>query len=497
MTFPTGISPFNRQNTITLVASLRQALQLAQRAEVEGTGVPVDLVRSANIVLQALIQGHPEGHDPRSFAEFAQEDWKASVADEFALSPRRVIPILQAAADEIQRHGIFAAIGNQPIVTLPMNSIPAARERPYPGDIKLETKILQACRWNAAMMVDGANERFPGIGGHIGTYASSAHILHVFLHHFFRGKNYPGGGDHFLIQGHDSPGIYAFNYLAGELTEDQLLRFRREAGVHDPETNAILIDAGQNKGLSSYPHPYLMPEKWEFHSVSMGLAQQLSIHQARVNRWLQAQGLRDTSSTRVWAIFGDGSMEEPEAQTDLHLAATEKLPVKFMINCNLQRLDGPVRGNGSVMNEFESRYRGAGWKVIKVITGSRWDELLARDIQGLIAKRMSEIPDGEFQAFCVKDGAYLREFFFGKKGAPELDEKGRRVYTQENPELLKLVEEMSDEALKSLDWGGHDFSKIYNAMKEAEETEGLWSFSFGRSKVRAWVRMKRVCRFTA
>ncbi len=470
-----------------LEGPLSEALQTVSDLGARGVEVPGEVLRSASLLRDALSR-HAAGAT-RLFANPAASvlpggigsplldpvgaaEWRLSVQSEMAASPEVGLQMLRVVVDEAQRHGVFAAVGDQRIVTPQVNSIPATHERPHPGDLRIERDLLHAVRWNAAMMVDGANERFPGIGGHLGTLASNAKILVTLMLHFFRGKDHPLGGDHLFIQGHDSPGVYALQHLLGRFTDDQLLRFRREVGTLDAETGDIAIDAGQGLGLSSYPHPYLMPEDWEFHSVSMGLAPQLAIHQARVDRWLAAQEMKDASHSRVWAILGDGSMEEPEAQADLHIAGTEKLPVKFLINCNLQRLDGPVRGNGNIMLELESRYRAAGWKVIKVITGGLWDDLLSRDTDGRIAQRMSEIPDGQFQTFATKDGAYIREVFFGKKGLPQVDEAGTVAYPEDNPELLKLIEGMSDDDIKGLNIGGHDFTKVWNAMKAAEEHDG-------------------------
>jgi pyruvate dehydrogenase E1 component len=276
-----------------------------------------------------------------------------------------------------------------------------------------------------------------GVGGHISTYASSASLYEVGFNHFFRGKDHPGGGDQIFFQGHASPGVYARAFLEGRLDEGDLARFRREL---DPEG-----------GLSSYPHPYLMPEFWEFPTVSMGLASICAIYQARFNHYLVDRGLRARSGRKVWALLGDGEMDEPESLGAITLASREQLGnLIFVVNCNLQRLDGPVRGNGKIIQELEAAFRGAGWHVIKVIWGSDWDVLLERDETGLLQQRMEEVLDGEMQRYTVSDGAYIRNHFFGKY-----------------PELLELVADYSDEQIRKLTRGGHDPEKVYAAYREA------------------------------
>ena len=264
----------------------------------------------------------------------------------------------------------------------------------------MERRIRRLVRWNAVAMVLRANNRFPGIGGHLSTYASSASLYEVGFNHFFRGKDGDSAGDQVFYQGHAAPGIYARAFLEGRLSEDQLDHFRRE------------VVPGQ--GLSSYPHPRLMPDFWEFPTVSMGLGPLSAIYQARFNRYLHQRGIVDTTGSRVWAFLGDGEMDEPEALAGLSLAAREGLDnLTFVVNCNLQRLDGPVRGNGKIIQELEALFRGAGWNVIKVIWGREWDDLLARDVDGVLVHQMNETLDGEFQKFSVADGAYIREHFFG------------------------------------------------------------------------------------
>ncbi|HLY34771.1 MAG TPA: pyruvate dehydrogenase (acetyl-transferring), homodimeric type, partial [Jatrophihabitantaceae bacterium] len=287
-----------------------------------------------------------------------------------------------------------------------INSIPPEREPWFPGDEDIERRIRAYIRWNAAIMVSRANKRV-GVGGHIATYASAASLYEVGYNHFFRGKDLASGaGDQIYFQGHAAPGIYARAFLEGRLTEAHLDGFRQEK-------------SRAPYGLSSYPHPRLMPEFWEFPTVSMGLGPIGAIYQARFNRYLHARGLADTSQSHVWAFLGDGEMDEVESLGAIGVAAREELDnLTFVINCNLQRLDGPVRGNGKIIQELESYFRGAGWNVIKVIWGGDWDPLLAQDKSGLLVQRMGEVVDGEYQRYTVEPGSYIREHFFGKY--PEL-----------------------------------------------------------------------------
>ena len=330
----------------------------------------------------------------------------------------------------------------QKINTPYLNTIPAHEEAPYPGDRALERRIKSLIRWNAAAMVVRANKYDPNIGGHISTYASLATISEVGFNHFFRASIDGQPGDLIYYQGHASPGVYARAFLEGRLTEQHLLNFRHE-----------LRDT---PGLSSYPHPWLMPNFWQFPTVSMGIGPINSIYNARFLRYLENRDLLPKSDRRVWAFLGDGEMDEPESTGALHVASREKLDnLCFVINCNLQRLDGPVRGNSSVVQELEGVFRGAGWNVIKVLWGSDWDELFARDASGLLLKRMEECVDGEYQNFKARGGAYVRKEFFGKY-----------------PELLKLVENKTDEELARLRRGGHDPVKVYNAFKRAVEHKG-------------------------
>ncbi len=325
-----------------------------------------------------------------------------------------------------------------------INTIPPEREPWFPGDEHIERRIRAFIRWNAAVMVSRANRKGLEVGGHIATYQSAASLYEVGFNHFFRGKDHPGGGDHIYYQGHGSPGIYARAFLEGRLTEDQLDSFRQE------------VSRGPHAGLSSYPHPRLMPDFWEFPTVSMGLAAMNSIYQARFNRYMQNRGIKDTSQQRVWAFLGDGEMGEPESLGAIGIAAREELDnLTFVINCNLQQLDGPVRGNGKIIQELESTFLGAGWNVIKVVWGREWDDLLHRDVDGVLVNQMNTTPDGEFQTFSVESGAYIREKFFGG-----------------DPRLRAMVENLSDDDLRKLPRGGHDYRKVYAAFKAATEHVG-------------------------
>ncbi|MBO9524270.1 MAG: pyruvate dehydrogenase (acetyl-transferring), homodimeric type [Nocardioidaceae bacterium] len=325
-----------------------------------------------------------------------------------------------------------------------INTIPPDREPWFPGDEDVERRIRAFIRWNAAVMVSDANRPGLEVGGHIATYQSSASLYEVGFNHFFRGKEHPGGGDQIFIQGHASPGIYARAFLEGRLTEQQLLNFRQE------------VQHGPHAGLSSYPHPRLMPDFWEFPTVSMGLTGINSIYQARFNRYLANRGIKDTADQRVWAFLGDGEMAEPESLGAIRVAAREELDnLTWVINCNLQQLDGPVTGNGKIIQELEANFRGAGWNVIKVIWGRDWDALLARDVDGVLVNKMNTTPDGQFQTFSVEDGAYNREYFFGP-----------------DPRLRAMVEHMSDRQIEKLPRGGHDYRKVYAAFDAATKTVG-------------------------
>ena len=336
-----------------------------------------------------------------------------------------------------------------------INTISPEQEPYFPGDEELERRIRRLIRWNAVAMVLRSNSRFSGIGGHLATYASAASLYEVGFNHFFKGKDHPGGGDQVFFQGHAAPGIYARAFLEGRLTEEHLDHFRRETS---------------GKGLSSYPHPRLMPDFWEFPTVSMGLGPLAAVYQARFNRYLQNRGLKDTSQQRVWAFLGDGEMDEPESISGISLAARDGLDnLTFVINCNLQRLDGPVRGNGKVIQELEGLFRGAGWNVIKVVWGREWDELLARDVDGTLVEKMNTTVDGEFQKMSVSTtGGYVREHFFGP-----------------DPRLRKMVEHLSDDQLLKLRRGGHDYHKVFAAYLAATEFTGAPTVILAKT-VKGW-----------
>jgi len=324
-----------------------------------------------------------------------------------------------------------------------INTIPPEREPWFPGDEYVERRIRAYIRWNAAVMVSRANRPGMGVGGHIATYASAASLYEVGFNHFFRGKDHGESGDQVFFQGHAAPGIYARAFLEGRLTETQLNGFRQEL-------------SHPGGGLPSYPHPRLMPDFWEFPTVSMGLGAIDAIYQARFNRYLLAREIKDTSRSHVWAFLGDGEMDEPEALGAIGLAAREELDnLTFVINANLQRLDGPVRGNGKIIQELEASFRGAGWNVIKVIWGRDWDPLLAKDTDGVLVNKMNTTPDGQFQTYAVESGAYTRENFFGG-----------------DPRLRAMVEHLSDDQIRNLSRGGHDYRKVYAAFKAAQEHVG-------------------------
>lgn len=328
-------------------------------------------------------------------------------------------------------------VGIPATVTTPyINTIPPEQEPWFPGDEYLERRIRAYIRWNAAVMVTRANISSDGIGGHLSTYASSAALYEVGFNHFFRGSDNRDVADMIYFQGHASPGIYARAFIEGRLSEEQMDGFRREV---------------DGKGLSSYPHPRLMPEFWQFPTVSMGLGPIAAIYQAQFNRYMEHRHLKDTQGAKVWAFVGDGEFDEPETVGALSVAGREHLDnLVFVVNCNLQRLDGPVRGNGKIIQELEALFRGAGWNVIKVIWGTKWDELLMRDVDGVLLNKMNTTTDGEFQKYATESGAYIREHFFGP-----------------DPRLRKLVEHLSDEELQALPRGGHDYRKLYGAYKTA------------------------------
>jgi pyruvate dehydrogenase E1 component len=378
--------------------------------------------------------------DGSELESLEQREWLESLEYVIAQGDRGRVQRLLAA---LRHHARMAGVSLPfTAVTAYVNSIRAEDQVPLPGNQELERRIKSLVRWNAMAMVVRANRVSDGIGGHISTYASAATLYEVGFNHFFRGKDHEGGGDIIYFQGHASPGMYARAFLEGRLPVEKLQNFRRE-----------LAEGG---GLSSYPHPWLMPDFWQFPTVSMGLGPIMSIYQARFNRYLEDRGLKKPSDAKVWTFMGDGETDEPESLGAISLAAREKLDnLIFVINCNLQRLDGPVRGNGQIIQELEASFRGAGWNVIKVLWGSDWDPLLAADKDGLLARRMGEVVDGQYQKYAVESGAYFREHFFGT-----------------DPRLLDMVKHLSDDQLKRLRLGGHDPVKVYNAYKAAIEHKG-------------------------
>ncbi|MBE0571851.1 MAG: pyruvate dehydrogenase (acetyl-transferring), homodimeric type [Ignavibacteriaceae bacterium] len=353
--------------------------------------------------------------------------------------PERVRELLQQLQIRAHKAGVqipFSA--NTPYI----NTIPREKQPPFPGNREIERRIKSLIRWNAMAMVVNANKMEEGIGGHISTYASAATLYEIGFNHFFRGKGEGYDGDQIYFQGHASPGIYARAFLEGRISKEKIKNFRREFA--------------KGGGLSSYPHPWLMPEFWEFPTVSMGLGPIMAIYQARFNRYLEDRGLKRDTGSKVWAFLGDGETDEPETLGAITLASREQLDnLIFVINCNLQRLDGPVRGNGKIIQELEAAFRGAGWNVIKVIWGEDWDPLLEMDKDGKLIKRMGEVVDGQYQKYTVEGGAYIREHFFG------VDE-----------ELKDMVESMSDDELRKMKRGGHDPEKVYAAFSAAVNHKG-------------------------
>jgi pyruvate dehydrogenase E1 component len=356
-----------------------------------------------------------------------------------ASGPARAGQLLQQLSEHARRRGVrLPFTANTPYI----NTLSPEQEVPFPGSQEIERRIKSLVRWNAIAMVVRANRVEPGIGGHISTFASAATLYEVGFNHFFRACCADGDRDVVYYQGHAAPGIYSRAFLEGRLNEKHLENFRRE-----------LAPGG---GLSSYPHPWLMPDFWEYPSVSMGLSPIMAIYQARFIRYLEDRGLKKPSDSKVWAFLGDGETDEPESLGAITLPAREKLDnLIFVVNCNLQRLDGPVRGNGQIIQELEAVFRGAGWNVIKVLWGKDWDGLLAKDKDGLLVKRMGEVVDGEYQKYTVESGAYLRQHFWSKY-----------------PQLLEMVKHLSDDELKRLALGGHDPIKVYNAYKVAVEHKG-------------------------
>ncbi len=356
--------------------------------------------------------------------------------------PERAHELLEKLVDLARRSGAHIPFSPN---TAYVNTIPPGLEPPHPGNLEIEERIRSFIRWNAMAMVVRANRETPpdggGLGGHIASFASLATMIGCGQNHFWHAETEQHGGDMVFFQGHSSPGVYARAYMEGRLTEDQLDNFRQEVDGH---------------GLPSYPHPKLMPEFWQFPTVSMGLGPLMGIYQARFLKYLHARGIADTSGRKVWVFLGDGEMDEPESLGAIGLAAREKLDnLIFIVNCNLQRLDGPVRGNGKIIQELEGTFRGAGWNVLKLIWGGYWDPLLARDKEGILRRVMEETIDGEYQAYKANDGAYVREHFFGK-----------------HPKLLEMVSRMSDDDIWRLNRGGHDPNKVFAVFDSASKHEG-------------------------
>jgi len=379
----------------------------------------------------------PGGTQPHGVDAAEMKDWLDSLDDVIYLNgPERARQILYTLQIHAQKAGVKLPVTSQ---TPYVNSIPLDQQPPYPGDRTIERRIKSIIRWNAAAMVVRANRNHAGIGGHISSYASAATLYEVAFNHFFRGPQHDCGGDLVFFQGHLSPGIYARAFLEGRLSEQQLMNFRRE-----------LQPGG---GLSSYPHPWLMPDFWQVPTVSMGLGPIQAIYQARFMRYLSDRGLKPYKGAKVWAFLGDGETDEPEALGAISLASREKLGnLVFVINCNLQRLDGPVRGNGNIVQELEANFRGSGWKVVKCLWGGDWDPYLAKDQTGLLARRMGEVVDGQYQKYAVEGGAYIRNDFWG-------------AY----PELSEMVKHVRDDQLWKMRLGGHDPDKVYAAFRAAQE----------------------------
>ena len=370
------------------------------------------------------------------------EEWLSAMQGVLEnVGQERAVFLMKKLSDAIQGAGISIPFtANTPYV----NTLGTKDEPIFPGDSSIEARIRSIVRWNAMAMVVSANKRSEGIGGHISTYASAATLYEVAFNHFFKGRTSDHLGDLIYFQGHASPGIYARAYLEGRITEGQMKNFRRE------------LASGKDGGLPSYPHPKLLPDFWQFPTVSMGLGPIMSIYQARFLRYMENRKMANTGKMNVWAFLGDGECDEPESLGAISMAAREKLDnLTFVVNCNLQRLDGPVRGNSKIIQELEGTFRGAGWNVIKVIWGSDWDALFEKDKSGELIRRMEEVVDGDYQKYSTSGGDYIRKNFFSR-----------------SPELLKLVEHLSDEQLKRLSRGGHDPRKVYAAYKKATERNG-------------------------
>src|SRR4051812_3209410 len=386
----------------------------------------------------------PHDEDPQETQEWA--DALAAVVRR--CGAQRGLFLLKRLEEEAQQLGVVAHV---PPHSAYQNTIPLGQQGPYPGDLALEQRITSIIRWNALAMVMRANQASGELGGHIASYASAAEIFEVGFNHFFRAPHDGHGGDLVFFQPHSAPGVYARAFLEGDLTEAELARYRREVG---------------GGGLSSYPHPWLMPDFWQFPTGSMGLGPISAIYHARFLRYLEHRGLAPASDRHVWGVFGDGEMDEPESIGALTLAARERLDnCTFIINCNLQRLDGPVRGNGQIIQELEALFTGAGWNVVKVLWGSDWDPLFSRDTNHALLRRFAATVDGQYQTLGANDGDYNRDHFFG------LD-----------PELQALVAHMTPAEIDGLTRGGHDFRKLYAAMRHARAHRGQPTVILAKTK---------------
>lgn len=396
--------------------------------------------------------------DTPAAAPVAAKDEEVTDVTVPAIDPQEMDEWLESVDDLLHRYGpqalsemltrLYSRAQAQSVPVIPsmttpyINTIPPEAEAPFPGDRAIERRLRSIIRWNAMAMVVRAYQTGTGVGGHISTFASSAMLVEIGFNHFFHARSADHTGDMVYFQGHSSPGMYSRAFVEGRLTEENLLKFRRELP--------------RGTGLSSYPHPWLMPDFWQFPTVSMGLGPICSIYQARFLRYMQHRNLLDTSKSRVWAFLGDGEIDEPESLGAISMASREKLDnLTWVINCNLQRLDGPVRGNGKIIQELEGIFRGAGWNVIKVIWGSDWQPLLDADETGLLVKTLGDVVDGQFQKYSVESGEYIRKDFFGR-----------------DPELLKLVENMTDDQIRTMRRGGHDPIKVYAAYKAATDHKG-------------------------
>jgi pyruvate dehydrogenase E1 component len=371
-------------------------------------------------------------------------EWRDALASVLRVAgPQRVHELM----DMLAAMARDPSVAWQPVRGTPyVNTIPASAQPPFPGDLGIEERLASLMRWNALAMVVRANKAYGELGGHIASYASAADLFEVGFNHFFKAAGEHGGGDLVFYQPHSAPGVYARAFLEGRLSEQDLAHYRQE----------ITARAAGAQGLCSYPHPWLMPDFWQFPTGSMGIGPIASIYQARFMHYLQHRGLLDTAGRKVWGVFGDGEMDEPESMSALTLAAREKLDnLIWVVNCNLQRLDGPVRGNGRIVDELEALFAGAGWRVIKLVWGSDWDGMFVRDAEGALARAFSKTVDGQFQTFAAKDGRYNRDHFFGQ-----------------NPQLAALAQGLTDEQIDRLKRGGHDLVKIHAAYHAAAQTVG-------------------------